>query len=88
MDKVARKIITAAIKAAETEEELDYVFRTFGYTSAAGKAWLLKQVMGGKWFDLPKDDEVRFQMLKASFLSGQWRYADKLSQLKNLAKDL
>lgn len=88
MDEVTRKITFAAVKAAETEDELEFVFRTFGYTSAAGKAWLLKQVMGGKWFDLPKDDEARFQVLKAAFLHGEWRYADKLSQLKSLVKDL
>lgn len=83
-----RKITIAAMKAAETEAEVDYVFNTFGYRSTSGKANLLQEVMGGKWFDLPKDDEARLQMLKAAFLKGQWRYADKLSQLKNIAKDL
>lgn len=76
------------MKAAETEDEVNYVFSTFGYASAAEKAELLEQTMGGQWFDLPKDDEVRFEMLKAAFLEGQWRYADQLSQLKNLAKNL
>ncbi len=83
-----KRITIAAMKAAETENEVDYVFSTFGYTSVAEKAWLLEQAMGGQWFDLPKDDEARLQMLKAAFLKGQWRYADKLSQLKNIAKDL
>lgn len=83
-----RRITIAAMKAAETENEVSYVFSTFGYTSAAEKAWLLEQTMGGQWFDLPKDDEARFEALKAAFLTGQWRYADKLSQLKNIAKDL
>jgi len=88
MDGNFKKIIIAAMKAAETEDDLDFVFCTFGYTSAREKADLLQQVMSGKWFDLPKDDEARFQILKAAFLHGDWRYADKLSQLKNLAKDL
>ena len=88
MDGNFKKIIIAATKAAETEDELDFVFCTFGYTSAREKADLLQQVMSGKWFDLPKDDEARFQILKAAFLHGDWRYADKLSQLKNLTKDL
>ena len=88
MDGNFKKIIIAATKAAETEDELDFVFCTFGYASAREKADLLQQVMSGKWFDLPKDDEARFQILKAAFLHGAWRYADKLSQLKNLAKDL
>ena len=83
-----RKITVAAMKAAETENEMSYVFSTFGYTTACEKAELLQSVMGGKWFDLPKDDEARFEMLKAAFLHGEWRYADKLSQLKNIAKDL
>lgn len=83
-----RKITIAAMKAAETEDEVDYVFNTFGYRSTSGKANLLEEVMGGKWFDLPKDDEARFEMLKAAFLHGEWRYADKLSQLKSIAKDL
>lgn len=82
-----RRITITAMKAAETEDEVSYVFRTFGYTSVVEKAWLLQQVMGGKWFDLPKDDEARFEILKAAFLKGQWRYADKLLQLKNLVKD-
>lgn len=86
MDGIKR-ITIAAMKAAETEDEVSYVFRTFGYTSVAEKAWLLEQTMGGQWFDLPKDDEARFEILKAAFLKGQWRYADKLSQLKNLVKD-
>lgn len=76
------------MKAAETENEVNYVFSTFGYTSAAEKAELLELTMGGQWFDLPKDDEARFQMLKSAFLNGQWRYADKLSQIRNLVKDL
>ena len=76
------------MKAAETEDEVDYVFITFGYTNACEKADLLQWTMGGKWFDLPKDDEARFEMLKAAFLHGEWRYADKLSQLKDIAKDL
>lgn len=83
-----RRITIAALKAAETENEMSYVFSTFGYTTACEKAELLQWTMGGKWFDLPKDDEARFEMLKAAFLHGEWRYADKLSQLKNIAKDL
>lgn len=83
-----RRIAIAAMKAAQTENEVDYVFSTFGYTNACEKAELLQWAMGGQWFDLPKEDEARFQMLKAAFLQGQWRYADKLSQLKNIAKDL
>ena len=57
-------------------------------SAGSEKDWLLEQTMGGQWFDLPKDDEARFEILKAAFLKGQWRYADKLSKLKNLVKDL
>lgn len=83
-----RKISIAAMKAATTAGEVLYVFSTFGFETPKDKADLLQEAMGGKWFDLPKDDEARLEMLKASFLAGQWRYADKLSQLKDIAKTL
>lgn len=83
-----RKITIAALKAATADEEVLYVFKTFGLETSKDKADLLQEAMGGKWFDLPKDDEARLEMLKAAFLNGQWRYADKLSQLKDIAKAL
>lgn len=83
-----RKITIAAMKAATTEEEVSYVFGVFGFATSKEKADLLQETMGGKWFDLPKDDEARFQMLLAAFLHGEWRYADKLSQLKSIANTL
>lgn len=83
-----RKITIAAMKAASTEEEVSYVFSVFGFATSKEKADLLQETMGSKWFDLPKDDEARFQMLLAAFLHGEWRYADKLSQLKSIANTL
>lgn len=83
-----RKINIAAMKAAETEDEVNYVFSIFDLETSKDKADLLQEAMGGKWFDLPKDDKARLGILKASFLAGQWRYADKLSQLKDIAKNL
>lgn len=83
-----RKITIAAMKAATTEEEVSYVFSVFGFATSKEKADLLQETMGGKWFDLPKDDNTRYRMLLASFLQGEWRYADRLSQLKNIANTL
>ena len=83
-----RKITIAAMKAAETADEVSYVFNTFGFSTAKDKAELLQEVMGGKWFDVPKDDEARYELFLQAFLQGQWRYADRIEKLKALVSEM
>ena len=51
-------------------------------------AQALKEVMGGTFFDLPKEPEAQYKTLKSIFLNGSWRIPYKVHQLKNTIKDL
>lgn len=79
-----QKIIEAAVEAAKNEKELEYVFEAFRVIMPKDKAMVLQRVIGGQWFDLPRDDEMKYQIMLQAFLSAHWRHANNLSKIKEL----
>lgn len=79
-----RKIAIAALKAAETKDEVSYVFDIFGFTEYYERAELLKETMGGKYFNLPQDYVAQCDVLISMFIDGRWRYAEQMGQLKSI----
>ena len=81
-------IIVAALKAVMVESEVDYIFDVFKINSTNEKSELLMKTMGGTYFDLPKGENAKYAILLTMFLDGHWRYADKISQIKEIVNSL
>lgn len=62
----------AAIKECENKEELDSVLSMFNI-DLENQNNILKDIMGGKFFDLPEDKTEQNNLLKEMFILGYWR---------------
>ena len=78
-----KKFIIAAIKAATTINEIEYVFNVFNIKNAQEKCTILKHTMNDVYLNLPNDWNDRLSVLMLMFLDGEWRYADTLQTIKN-----
>lgn len=78
----------AAIRECDCEEDLNYFFKVFGWDRKEHMAQALKEAMGGTFFDLPKEAEKRYEVLKLIFLDGSWRTPYKIQQLKKTINEV
>lgn len=80
-------MITENLKERNSEEDLNYFFKVFGWDKEyEHMAQALKEAMGGTFFDLPKEPEAQYKTLKSIFLNGSWRIPYKVQQLKKYNK--
>ena len=87
------EVIVAALRACKTQEEVEEIFN-LEYKSmktpalpvpVAHKCNYLMLAMGDcKYFDLPSDDETRYNALLAIFLQGAWKAPFEMQLVKEL----
>lgn len=80
----------AVLNTIESAEELEFFW--LNMFNCEGKAEqrcdLLKAVMGGKYFDLPDDWDAQYAVLKAMFLTFDWKDAQKIDTLKEIVNGM
>lgn len=91
--KNAEKYINACLETIEDKDELETFWIFAGLDKPDTdvlefKCRLLKGVMGGQYFDLPRDWEGQYEVLKFMFIDGKWRWAKDIDKLKELANAL
>lgn len=91
--KNAEKYIIACLETIEDKDELETFWILAGLDKPEKdifevKCHVLKQVMGGQYFDLPNDLEDQYEVLKFMFIDGKWRWAKDIDKLKELANAL
>lgn len=91
--KNAEKYIIACLDTITDKDELKTFWILAGLDKSETdvlkfKCRLLKEVMGGQYFDLPNDWEDQCEVLEFMFIDGKWRWAKDIDKLKELANAL
>lgn len=83
------KFYVAAAKTVESAEELELLWTMFGIQNAPIiKANILEKAMDCQFFDVPTEPVARYEVLKATFLSFNWRISDDITKLKEIVDRL
>lgn len=82
------KFYTAAVKTVENEEELELFWKVFGIQDITMRAVILEKAMNCQLFDVPTTPVERYEVLKATFLSFNWRMGDDIDTLKKIVDKL